>query len=349
MKKHLLTVLLVLLLCVQLTLPAGAAFRSYEDIQDDHWTTTSVERAIDLGLFQGVTGAEFGWGRPMSRAAFTAALVRLFDWEEIEPERASFTDVSPDRWFYSAVETAAAHGALSAGSPEFRPTDGITREETAAMMVRALGYSSLAGHAAESGSPFEDVNTNKGFITAVYDMGLMNGIGDGFFDPEGTVTREMAAAVLMRLYDCLNAQPIELNSSSAYREIAIDTPLADTNGIFPMTPLEPLTELYDALRDMKNNGADMDRAVLSLNGGGIRTLTSYGVVLSSETLSDKEVKAVLSRPDVNTYYSERYESAYCIYQPNAYQTATVWYQSDESLAAKLQLAGLFGVTHYVLR
>ena len=56
----------------------------------------------------------------------------------------------------------------------------------------------------------------------------------------------------------------------------------------------------------------------------------------------------LEREDVNTYFSERYQSAYAIYQPNAYQTAVVWYQSDESLAAKLQLARLFGVTRYTL-
>ena len=37
-----------------------------------------------------------------------------------------------------------------------------------------------------------------------------------------------------------------------------------------------------------------------------------------------------------------------IYAPNAYQTATVWYQSEESMAAKLRLARLFGVTRYVL-
>ena len=33
-----------------------------------------MERAIDLGLFQGVTEETFGWGQPMSRAAFAAAL-----------------------------------------------------------------------------------------------------------------------------------------------------------------------------------------------------------------------------------------------------------------------------------
>ena len=58
----------------------------------------------------------------------------------------------------------------------------------------------------------------------------------------------------------------------------------------------------------------------------------------SELISAKEVQKVLERKDVTVSYSDRYESAYCIYEPNAYQTATVWYQSEESMAAKLQLA-----------
>ncbi len=51
---------------------------------------------------------------------------------------------------------------------------------------------------------------------------------------------------------------------------------------------------------------------------------------------------------MSTFYSEQYQSAYCIYPPNAYQISYIWYQSDESMAAKLQLAKLFGVTRYVL-
>ena len=207
MKKHVLTLVLALAACLQLTLPAAAGYKSYADVQDGHWSSSSVERAIDLGLFQGVTEETFGWGQPMSRAAFAAALMRLMDWEEVDSEASIFSDVTEDRWFYTAVETAHANGALSAGHPEFRPTDGITREEMAAMLIRALGYTPLAGYVSEYGCPFSDVSTNKGFITVAYDMGLMGGVGQDRFDPTGIATREQAAAVLVRVYDCLSAAP----------------------------------------------------------------------------------------------------------------------------------------------
>ena len=348
MKKHLLTLVLALALCLQLALPAAADYKSYLDVREGHWSSSSVERALDLGLFQGVTEEEFGWGQPMSRAAFAAALVRLFGWEAVEPESSVFSDVTPERWFYTAVETAYANGALSAGHPEFRPTDGITRGEMAAMLVRALGYTSLAGYVSEYGCPFSDVSTNKGFITVAYDMGLMGGVGQDRFAPDDAATREQAAAVLVRVYDCLSSRPVQLHSARAYRRIAVETPEAIRGDALPTTPLEPLTALYEALREMKETGADMSRAALCLQAGGVRTLAGGGEVLDSSALTAGEVERLLEREDVNTYFSERYQSAYCIYQPNEYQTAVVWYQSDESLAAKLQLARLFGVTRYTL-
>lgn len=350
LKKRLLTLFLALAFSLQLASPALAfqlnIVRGYTDIDDGHWTSASVERAIDLGLLQGVAEGEFGWGRPMSRAEFATALVRLFGWETVSPARPSFTDVAPGRWFYSAVETARANGALSAGQPEFRPADGVTREEMAAMLVRGLGYASLAGLAQEYGSPFADVSTNKGFITAAYDMGLMGGVGDGMFDPSGVAARELAAAVLMRVYDCLNAEPERLTSAAGYQQITIRTPTAGTGDALPTTPLEPLADLYSELRRLKEDGADMSRVALRLNGGGVQTPVAHGA--SSESLTAGEVAELLARNDVNTYYSERYESAYCICRPADGVESVVWYQSAESLSAKLQMARLFGVTHYIL-
>ena len=152
----------------------------------------------------------------------------------------------------------------------------------------------------------------------------------------------------MRVYDCLSARPVQLNSASAYRQITVETPQAAAGDAVPTTPLEPLTALYEALREMKETGVDMSRVALRLRAGGVRTLMGGGEILAGGTLTADAVERLLERKDVNTYFSERYQSAYCIYQPNEYQTAVVWYQSDESLAAKLQLARLFGVTRYTL-
>ena len=183
MKKRVFSLLLALSLTLGLAVSASAADTGYSDVPEGHWSAESVRRATELGLFNGVGGGKFGRGQPISRAAFVTALVRLFDWQEITPTQATFTDVTADRWFYSAVETACANGAVVAIGKNFRPTDNLSREEMAVMLVRGLGYASLAGAAARYSSPFTDVSVSRGFITVAYDMGIMSGIGDGKFAP----------------------------------------------------------------------------------------------------------------------------------------------------------------------
>lgn len=349
MKKHLTIWLLSIALLLGLAPEARAAER-YADVPETHWAASDIARATELGLFQGVGGGKFGLGRPISRAAFATALTRLFGWEEVRPGLPSYTDVSPDKWYYAAVETLLANDAVAASSHTFRPDDELTRGEMASMLVRGLGYTSLAGGAEGYSVPFTDVNVNRGFITVAYDLGIMGGTGTNRFEPDAFATREQAAAVLVRVRDQLNASSEKLDAAGDYRLITISTPIAQAGDEMPITPLEPLPELYAALRRMKNSGDDMSKTALRLMAGGVRTITDAGgaPVAGSELISAKEVQKVLERKDVTVSYSDRYESAYCIYEPNAYQTATVWYQSDESMAAKLQLARLFGVTRYVL-
>lgn len=348
MKKRILILFLAAVLSLGVLPEARAA--AYSDVPAGHWAEENIGRATELGLFQGVGNGRFGLGQPITRAAFATALVRLFGWEPVKPDQPSFTDVSKDSWYYSAVETVLSNDAVAASGQTFRPDDELTRGEMASMLVRGLGYTSLAGAAEKYGVPFHDVTVNKGFITVAYDLGIMDGKSEGSFDPDASATREQAATVLVRVYDQRAEESTLLSSSEGYSLINISTPIAQAGTEVPITPLEPMPDLYDNLRRMKNGGEDMSKAALRLMAGGVRTVTDAGgnIITGSELLTAKDVQDILKRNDVKTFYSELYDSAYCIYPPNAYQSATVWYQSDESMAAKLQLARLFGVTRYVV-
>ena len=350
MYKKLLTLLLTLVICLGLAAPALAAAgthsgSTYSDVPASSWAAKDIQRATELGLFQGIGDGKFGRGQPITRAAFVTALSRLFRWEPVNPETPTFSDVTPDRWFYTAVETAAAHGALLTEKGSFRPSAHITREEMAVMLIRGMGYTSLAGSLSREPSPFTDVTVNRGFITVAYDMGIVSGVGDGKFAPKSTAVREQAAAMLVRVYDKLWAAS-QLTETPTGSVLSVATPAADPNDEMPITPLEPLGDLYTTLRDAKAQGMDLSTAVLRLTPGGVCTLVSNGSSLSTEIFSPEKVQEALDHPSAKLYYSPRYESAYCLYKPNGYQSATLWYQSDESLAAKLQLARLFDVTQY---
>lgn len=347
MKKNILTVVFAVVLL--LAIPVSAEEIRYNSASEESWAEESVARAIELGLFRDTGNETIQTGQPMSRGAFAAVLTRLFRWEEEMPEEATYTDVAPWNWYYGAVEAVATHEAVAADTQEFRPTENLTREEMASMLVRGLGYTSLAGTVSEGASPFTDVSTNKGFITMAYDLGILGGVGGGKFNPSGIATQEQVAAAVVRLYDRLYATSTRLANPGHYRRVAVDTPAAEKGGDVPTTPLEPMPELYSTLRELKENAVEMDNIVLLLTAGGVRTVTdSDGNIRREDTLTASEVRELLKRDDVATYYSERYDSAYCIFPVNEGETATVWYQSAESREAKLQMARLFGVTHYMV-
>ena len=198
--------LCALLVTAALPAPAAAASTGFSDVPESHWAADSIRRAVDLGLFQGQTPTRFGLGAPMTRGAFVVALCRLFGWEMVTPEAGSYTDnQDKSAWYYSAVETAYANGAITRQTDTFRPREPITREELAVMLVRAMGYGTIAGLAQDLPMPFRDVTTNVGYIAMAHELGLVNGTAATTFSPEQTATREQAAVMLIRLYDSYHA------------------------------------------------------------------------------------------------------------------------------------------------
>lgn len=179
---------------------AMAATSSYSDIPADNWSVGVVKSAGDYGLMQGVGDGAFGFGNTITKAEFITVLDRMFGWELVSPDTPAFSDVAKGEWYYSNVETALKHNVIdSAGT--FSPGASITREEMAVMLVRALGYNTLAQSAASFGNPFADVSSNAGYITIASDIGMTKGTSTTTFSPTQTAKREEAAAMLVRVYE----------------------------------------------------------------------------------------------------------------------------------------------------
>ncbi|WP_369283147.1 S-layer homology domain-containing protein [Oscillibacter sp. GMB15532] len=199
-------------LCLLSVLPVSAAAApKFSDVPKTHWAAESISRAAEKGLLNGRSDGTFGMGGSMTRAAFAAVLCRLFEWETVSPAVGSFADNrDPSKWYYGAVETVFVRGAVTQQEENFRPGDAITRAEMAVMLVRSLGYGTLAGLAGERKSPFTDVTFSLGYLILASDLGIMTGNTRGEFQPDKPVTREQAAAVLMRVYDKMHAPAPEI-------------------------------------------------------------------------------------------------------------------------------------------
>lgn len=95
-----------------------------------------------------------------------------------------------------AVEALAERGIINGGDGgRFSPNATMTRAEFCAIVVRALGLTP------ESTDDFSDVLSDKWYapyIGTAYTYGIVNGIGGSKFAPNGTITRQEAAAMVAR-------------------------------------------------------------------------------------------------------------------------------------------------------
>ena len=238
--KRLQRVLSCLLLCALLAGPLTLPASALSDVPEDFWAKEDIERCVALRYFYPESNGSFGVGKEMSRAEFLAVLCRTLGWKPTSPARAVYADVPEKVWYAGAVETAYHQGAITAQDGNFRPDDLITRSEAASMLIRALGYGSIAGLIQEMSLPFRDVKANNGYIVMAYGMGLMDGTSVTAFSPNAHITREQAAAIMMRLYDKLHdpttsrigitASMEGLPDLKGYEAVAIDAAKLTYNG-----------------------------------------------------------------------------------------------------------------------
>lgn len=220
---------LILCACMLLALSPAAsaeAAPAFSDVPASHWANGFITRLRELGITDGVGGNRFGLGQTISRAEFATFMCKVMGWPQEKPAKGSFDDnQNTSSWYYGYLEAAAANGAVPPGG-SFRPLDSITREEMAVMLVRALGYDSLAVQLEYLKSPFEDVSSSKGYITIAYDLGIISGMSPQSFAPGNTALREHAAAMLIKMVDILENKPDYFNAfyaiSSASQMSAVD-------------------------------------------------------------------------------------------------------------------------------
>ncbi len=111
-----------------------------------------------------------------------------------------FTDVAESAWYYDAVVYAYENGLMDGTSATtFAPAMNTTRAMLATLIYRMAGEPTVTGSAS-----FTDVTAGQWYtdgITWASQQGVVQGIGNGRFDPDGAITREQLAVMLYRYAD----------------------------------------------------------------------------------------------------------------------------------------------------
>ncbi|MCU6711947.1 S-layer homology domain-containing protein [Paenibacillus sp. J5C_2022] len=178
--------------------------KTFDDLSG-HWAREDVELLASKLIVNGVTDSGFAPDADITRAEFTALLVRALGLSpNPDGQPSGFADVAANAWYRPAVEAAVNAGLASGLSPDrFDPNERITREQMAVMVARALSFAGKEA-AADMGvlGSFTDRTSISAWaadaVAQAVAAGIITGTPGGTIMPSEHATRAQATAMLKR-------------------------------------------------------------------------------------------------------------------------------------------------------
>lgn len=172
----------------------------------NHWAKEDIEIMAARQITYGTGNGKFSPNADISRAEFTAMIARALGITTGSGTN-PFRDVKTGDWFLDAALKANAAGLIQGdANGNFSPHGMITREEMAAIAVRAYCYQT--GTNPDSIITTQEVRFTdedragswaRRSVVLADALGLMSGFPDGTFRPKNLSTRAEALVVIKRL------------------------------------------------------------------------------------------------------------------------------------------------------
>ena len=157
-----------------------------------NWLNTKDHNAY-LG---GYGGGLFGPDDNMTRGQAAQMFYNLLLDKDV-PITVSFTDVAPDAWYATAVNTLASLGIVTGyGNGQFGPDDSITRAQFTTIAMRFANLDTSGENI------FTDVSEDDWFyefVVGAIKYGWIGGYPDGRFGPNDTITRAQVTTIVNRM------------------------------------------------------------------------------------------------------------------------------------------------------
>ncbi len=184
------------------------AKKSQIDFSDtlDHWAKNQIGILAGKGIIKGKDENVFQPNSNITRAEFTALVVRTLGYAENIACTMPFTDITKNDWHYNHVAIAYMNGLINGKSKqEFDPNGSITRQEMAQIISNILERKYYKRENTENLRRFTDFAEIDSWATEGIALCLqeeiITGKGNGDFAPKENATRAEASVILYRLYD----------------------------------------------------------------------------------------------------------------------------------------------------
>lgn len=185
------------------------ASKTFNDVSK-HWAKTDIETMASKKIVLGITEQQFQPEKQITRAEFSAILVRALGLS-LPQANDRFSDIRSTDWHARSVAAAANSGLITGyANGTFVPNGTITRQEMAAMLGRAISFAQSRENNASSnpdaGNKLDMFSDHASIPAwAVKDIehmlaaGIMQGVTANTFEPAAPVTRAQATVALRRM------------------------------------------------------------------------------------------------------------------------------------------------------
>ncbi|MBO9597536.1 MAG: S-layer homology domain-containing protein, partial [Cohnella sp.] len=180
--------------------------KTFEDIRA-HWAKDAIEDMASRLVIAGKSDAKFAPEADITRAEFTAIMVRALGLRIADGERA-FSDVKSGDWYASAVQIAVSYGLIEGYEDgTFRPDAPITREHAMVIIARAMQLVNMdmslsADKQAELIASFSDRGSISGWAKQSVALNVYHGIfrgNDNRLKPQDNISRAETASIVRKL------------------------------------------------------------------------------------------------------------------------------------------------------
>ncbi|MBR3967493.1 MAG: S-layer homology domain-containing protein [Clostridia bacterium] len=191
------------LLCIAMLATCAfmaSAAEEFSDVKSSNWFYDYVTYMASKGIINGYPDGTFGPNKNVNRSEFVTMMVNTFG---LTAEKSiNYNDVKSSNWYYDYYSKAAAQGFLTEvfTGNTMRPTEELTREEAAALLMAYMEYPEDEKASTSKFEDYDEISSSyKDYVLQAAKAGIIDGIeedGDFYFRPDDTLTRAQAAKIL---------------------------------------------------------------------------------------------------------------------------------------------------------
>lgn len=175
----------------------------FADLSEAEWAREAVETLAEMGIINGRSESVFAPNDNITREEFVKIIVGAFSIAKAE-ENAGFADVADGEWYEVYVDSAYKAGIVKGMSETiFGVGEKISRQDMAVMVHNAARVSGIELAAVKEAIEFSDADRiaeyAKEAVGVLQTAGVISGIGDNMFAPEGNATRAEAAKMIYEI------------------------------------------------------------------------------------------------------------------------------------------------------